>query len=263
MNGPAYTIRGLHFSHGQPLFDGLDLTIASKAFTAVVGPNGSGKSTLLDLMTGQRKPQSGSITLFGSSVSAMNPLEMAQRTALMPQFHNVSFPFSVRETVFMGRHPHIPRFMSPDWTDQALTDEAMQTMDVAQLAQRRITDLSGGERQRTMLARALAQDTPVLLLDEPTANQDIRHALRTLQALRTLVRREDKTVVAVLHDLNHAAAFADNIVFLHNGCVHSSGPLAQTLTTQAVREVFGVDCRVYRDEFSGSLAVSFKQKATS
>ncbi len=258
----AYTIRDLYFGHGQPLFAGLNLDIPQGLLTAIVGPNGSGKSTLLNIMTGQLKPQSGTVHLFGESTTGMSPRKMARNAALMPQFHEFSFPFTVRETVFMGRHPHIPRFAAPRASDFEQVEQAMAAMNIAQFALRRVTELSGGERQRTMLARTLAQDTPVLLLDEPTANQDISHSMRTLRTMRTLVREKGNTVVSVLHDLNHAAAFADHIVFLRQGSVHAAGPVSETLTTQNVHTVFDVDCQVRRDVFSESLAVFFRPESS-
>lgn len=254
----AYSIQRLTFGYDTPLFCNLDLEIPQARLTAIVGPNGSGKSTLLDLMTGQQKPWSGCITLFNNDVAKTSPQQLAKIVALTVQSSENAFPFSVYETVLMGRHPHIARLASPDSDDAAIVHKALKATDLTHLAQRRITELSGGERQRTMLARTLAQETEVILLDEPTASQDVRHAMATLQTMKHLVYTQRRTVVAVLHDLNHAAAFADHIIFLNNGRVHAAGTLQETMTTKNISTVFAVDCHVQADNFSGSLSVSFR-----
>ncbi|MFH1913406.1 MAG: ABC transporter ATP-binding protein [Pseudomonadota bacterium] len=256
----AYTIRDLRFDHGEtPVLRGIDLDFEPGRFHAVVGPNGSGKTTLLDLMAGLARPSSGSVLVNGEPAHTMRPAAMARLTALVPQRFDGDFPFTVRETVLMGRHPHIPRFSRPAAADLAAVDAAMAVMDVARLASRTLAELSGGERQRTVLARALAQTTPGLLLDEPTSSMDIRHTLATMAELGRLARDEGRSVVAVLHDLNLAATCCDRIVMLKGGTVHTQGDPATALTPETIRAVFGVRATVGHTAF-GPMTIAYDPK---
>ncbi len=255
----AYTLRNIHFGYnGKTVITGLDLNITEGKLTAIVGPNGSGKSTLLDLMAGYREPQSGSVELLGRNIRNYGQLELSRTTAMAPQEFGFKFPFTVCEAVLMGRHPHVPRFSAPSKQDRAHADAALKIMDLTPLASRSVAALSGGERQRTVIARTLAQQTPVILLDEPTSSMDIRHALVALREFRRLAVEKKHTVVAVLHDLNLAASFADEIVLLRNGDVHATGAVKETLTPDNVRAVFGVHCNVRWDDFANHLSVSYR-----
>lgn len=257
----AYTLFEVSFGYtALPVLSRLDLSIASGKLTAVVGPNGSGKSTLLDLLAGYRSPQTGRIRFGDRRISDYPQMELARLIAVAPQEFGFKFPFTLREAVLMGRHPHVPRFSTPSAQDQDVVDMALQAMDLNALAHRPVSELSGGERQRTVMARTLAQQAPVLLLDEPTSSMDIRHALTLLQELKRLAGQEERTVIAVLHDLNLAASFADEIVLLKDGVVHAQGPVADSLTPENVRSVFGVGCAVRWDTFAGSLSVSYRME---
>lgn len=256
MNNITYTLAGIEFSYGDtPVITGVDLDFKPGQLHAIVGPNGSGKSTLLDLMSGHLKPSAGSININGTPLTSFTPEKLAQTTALVPQEFDFNFPFTVQEAVLMGRHPHIPRFSRPSDTDLKLVERAMTTMDTANLAERILADLSGGEKQRTIFARALAQDTSILLLDEPTSSMDIRHALAAMSELKRLAHEHGCTVVTVLHDLNLAAAFCDRIVMLKAGQVHAQGNAADTLTVDTIADVFGVTAEVI--ESSNGLTISY------
>jgi len=241
MENVIYQIKGVHFSYGKtPTLHDLDLTFESGKLHAIVGPNGSGKSTLLDLMSGHLTPDSGSIEINNLPICDHTPSELALLVALVPQEFDFNFPFSSRETVFMGRHPHIPRFSRPSSKDISLVDMALEKTDTAHLANRILADLSGGEKQRILFARALAQDTQALLLDEPTSSMDIRHTLIAMTELKRLAKEENRTIVTVLHDLNLAAKFCDRIIMLNKGRVHAQGNAANTLTTANLCDVFKV-----------------------
>jgi iron complex transport system ATP-binding protein len=260
MPEPLYRIEDLRFAYGPVrAVDGLTLELAPGRFYGIVGPNGCGKTTLLDLMIGARSPQAGRVLLEGRDLAAHSRLELARRVALVPQEFAVNFPFSVAETVLMGRHPHIPRFAAPAAADLAAVERAMALMEVDALAGKRLGELSGGERQRVALARALAQDAPTLLLDEPTSHLDVNHALAVLATAERLVRAEGRTVVAVMHDLNLAAAFCDEVIFLRSGRLHGQGPVATALTPRSLAEVFGVTARVAWDDFAGARVVVFQK----
>jgi iron complex transport system ATP-binding protein len=260
----TYTTRDLGFAYGHaPVLTGLDLRFEPGLFHAVIGPNGSGKSTLLDLLAGHRRPGTGEVLINGSPVGSIAPSALARLTALVPQEMDFNFPFTVREAVLMGRHPHIPRFSRPTQADLDTVSAAMHATDVAHLAGRTLAELSGGERQRTVLARALAQATPGLLLDEPTSSMDIRHGLAVMSELRRLARQERRTVIAVLHDLNLAAAYCDRIVILDHGRTHSRGSAHDALTPEAIRDVFGVCANVTRRNETGTMVISYDPKDNS
>jgi iron complex transport system ATP-binding protein len=256
----AYAIRDLRFAHGDtPVLRGIDLDFEPGVFHAVVGPNGSGKTTLLDLMAGLGRPSSGSVLLNGAPVESMRPAAMARLVAQVPQEFASPLPFTVHQTVLMGRHPHIPRFARPTAADLDAVRAAMEVTDTGHLAARTLAELSGGERQRAVVARALAQTTPGLLLDEPTSSMDIRHCLAVMAELGRLARQEGRTVVAVLHDLNLAAACCDRVVMLCHGAVHTQGDPADALTPETIRAVFGVRATVGRSG-SGPLTIAYDPK---
>jgi iron complex transport system ATP-binding protein len=254
-----YEIENLSFGYGEKeLFSGLDLELQAGCFHAVLGPNGSGKSTLMDLLMGNLRPGSGSVRLYGQAVGAMSRGSLARQVALVPPGFAIDFPFSVEEVVLMGRHPHIPRFASPTKNDWQAVETALARMDLVHLSQQPVTELSSGEKQRVALARALAQDTPVLLLDEPTANLDIRHAIGALRLLREQVR-QGKSVVAVLHDLNLAAGFAGRVVCLKGGRVLAAGPVSEVMNQALLKEAFGVEAKVEFDSYAGARTVVYRQ----
>ena len=160
----------------------------------------------------------------------------------------------------MGRHPYLSRFGAPSGEDLDKVEEVLRLTGLAEMSEKPVTELSGGEKQRVVLARALAQDTPVLILDEPTANLDVQHALEILSLISRRVKGGNRTAVSVMHDLNLTAAFSDRIVFLKNGRVHAAGPGDRVLTADNVREVFGVDAKIAYDDFSGSNTVVFRSR---
>jgi iron complex transport system ATP-binding protein len=207
--------------------------------TALVGPNGSGKTTLLRLLGGLWQPTEGGALLEGHNLRAIRRREIARRVAFTPQDTHLSFAFSVREVVTMGRHPHLGRFERESERDQCAVEEAIKRADVAHLADRLITELSGGERQRVLIARSLATEADTILLDEPTANLDIAHALDVLNLCRKLAD-EGKTIALAIHGLNLAARYATEIVLVHAGRIAAVGAPGEVLSDSKIREVFGV-----------------------
>ncbi|XXJ19111.1 ABC transporter ATP-binding protein [Desulfovibrio caledoniensis] len=249
MDSATFTLQDLGFAYGDaPVLRGLDLGFAPGMVHGIIGPNGSGKSTLLGLLAGLLAPTSGAARLNGEDVSACPPARLAGLCALVSQDQPLRFPFTVAETVLMGRHPHIPRFSRPGPRDIKRVEQALAAMDLTGLRHRAVADLSGGERQRTAVARGLAQDTPALLLDEPTSAMDIRHAMATMEELVRLAEA-GRTVVAVLHDLNLAARYCDNLVMLDKGAVHAYGNVSRTLTPENIHAVFGVRAAVLETEY--------------
>lgn len=213
---------------------------AAGDLTALVGANGSGKTTLLRLCAGLLTPDSGRVLLEGGDLQTMSRRRIARQIAFTPQDTHLDFRFTVRDTVAQGRYPHRGRFELETDADRASVEAAMELADVSHLASRYVTELSGGERQRVLVARSLATESDVILLDEPTANLDIRHALDALALLRRLAAA-GKTIIIALHDLNHAARFATRIALIREGVIVASGAPDVVLDRAAIREVFGVD----------------------
>ena len=239
---------------------GMSLAIPPGRFYGIVGPNGSGKTTLLDILMGIKKPLAGKVRFRGREVSSYSRKDMARRAALVPQEFAIDFPFTVREVVMMGRHPYIHRFGQPSDTDREMVDRALRDIGLESLAEQYVTDLSGGEKQRVVLARALAQDTDVLVLDEPTSNLDINFSLHILGVIKSRVRSGERSALAVMHDLNLAASFCDELVFLKRGRVHAVGPRDEVLTPDNIHQVFDVRADVFFNEFSGRQMVAFRKE---
>ncbi len=224
---------------GRWLVRDVSLDLSPGRVQAVVGPNGAGKSTVLRLLAGLWKPTSGSVEMDGVQLPTMRRRAVARRVAFVPQDTHVGFAFRVREIVAMGRHPHVGRFESPGRHDSAAVDSAMDRADVRHLADRLASQLSGGERQRVLIARCLATEADFLLLDEPTANLDIDHALDTFRLLKALAA-EGKAVAVALHDLNAVVRWADRVTVLNAGRLEASGPVVDVLSDHLLRAVFNV-----------------------
>ena len=204
---------------------------------AIVGPNGAGKSTLCALLAGDLAPMEGEVEVCGRAVRATKPAALARLRSMLSQHTPLRFPFTAREVALMGRHPHIPRWRSPTETDYALAEGAMQSTQVLHLADRLYSTLSGGEQRRVSLARVLAQDTPVVLLDEPTAALDIGHQQLVMSLCRQLAN-DGRAVLAVLHDLNLAGAYADRIMVMSEGEVVAVGRPEEVLCPDLLSAVF-------------------------
>ena len=241
----------LAFSYqpGRPVIDGLNLALETGKFYGFMGPNGCGKTTLIDLLSGHLRPESGRLSFTGRPLSSFSRRELARKLSLVPQFYNISFPYTAREIVMMGRYPHLPRFAAIGKDELELVEETMRATDTLALAERPVTELSGGERQRVVFARALVQQAPVLFLDEATANLDINHTLNLLSLVRRKVNGEGLTVIAVFQDMNLAAACCDRLVLLNRGRVEIAGTVDEVLAPDPLARVFGIEARVYADPF--------------
>jgi len=239
---------------GTRILSDVSATVEDGRLVGVVGPNGAGKSTLLRAMNGVVEPDAGTVLVDGEDVHDLPSKAASRRLATVPQDTHVSFEFTVRQTVEMGRHPHQPRFGRDD--DPEAVDRAMERAEVAAFADRDVTSLSGGETQRVLLARALAQDAPVLLLDEPTASLDVNHQVRTLELVRGLADDDDRAVVAAIHDLDLAARYCDELVLVADGEVVDAGDPRSVLTPEAVRDAFDARVAVGTDPATGEPTVT-------
>jgi iron complex transport system ATP-binding protein len=215
------------------------LPIARGEVVAIVGPNGAGKSTLLRTLAGLLRPSSGSVRLDGVDIATLARREIARRIAVVPQIFDTLFPFTVREVVALGRTARLGMFGAASPVDAAAVERAMADLDLAELGSRRIDRLSGGERQRAVLAMALAQETDVLLLDEPTVHLDPAHQVAMLRLIRELARARGLAVAAVLHDLNLAASMGTRLVMLADGRVVCDAEPETVISADLVRDVFG------------------------
>ena len=252
---PAIRVEAVTFAYGSDaVLRDVSCTIGRGEFVGIIGPNGSGKSTLLKLMSGYLRPARGQVAIDGRPVERLSRAALGPLIGVVPQDTLVALPFTVMEMVLLGRTPHGAGFAFEDEHDLAAARRAMERTDTVALAGRRVTELSGGERQRVILARALAQEPRILLLDEPAAFLDIRHEVEMYDLLRDL-QREGMTVVSVLHDLNIAALYCDRLVLLAGGQVARAGTPAEVVTYQMLTEVYGTEVYVAMNDVTGALNV--------
>ena len=216
----------------------IDARVAASRLTAVMGPNGCGKTTLLRCIGGLMEPTVGSVTLDGQSVRSYSSKALAQKVAFVRQHAQTDFEFSAFETVLMGRNPYQRRLQNESQEDRDIVERCMRQTGTWELRFAKPHQMSGGELQRVMIARALAQETPVLLMDEPVSNLDIAHQIEIMRLLRAAT---DKTVLIVLHDLNLALRFCDEVMLLHDGNLLYHGPITDGLTSERIATVYGVD----------------------
>ena len=252
---PAIRVEAVTFAYGgEAVLRDVSCAIGRGEFVGIIGPNGSGKSTLLKLMSGYLRPARGQVAIDGSPAERLSRAALGRLIGVVPQDTLVALPFTVMEMVLLGRTPHGAGFAFEDEHDLAAARRAMERTDTVALAGRRVTELSGGERQRVILARALAQEPRILLLDEPAAFLDIRHEVEMYDLLRDL-QREGMTVVSVLHDLNIAALYCDRLVLLAGGQVARAGTPAEVVTYQMLTEVYGTEVYVAMNDVTGALNV--------
>ena len=244
---PTLEARGLVVAYdGKVVVDGVDLALPEGSFTVILGPNASGKSTVLRALARVLKPESGDVLFDGRALSEYGSKELARRLGLLPQDAIAPEGMRVADLVSRGRYPHHSALQRWTSADDAATREALAATNTTDLAERYVDQLSGGQRQRVWVALLLAQQTPVMLLDEPTTFLDIAHQYELLDLLRAL-NQQGKTVIAVLHDLNQAARYADNLVLMKEGRVVASGNPSELITAERVGEVFGIDAIVTPD----------------
>ncbi len=236
---------------GKAILEGLNLAIPSGRITAIVGANACGKSTFLRTLSRLLTPTKGHVLLDGTSIHRMPARQLARTLGLLPQAPIAPEGITVADLVSRGRHPHKSLFSRWTRTDDEAVDGALAATKTFELAERPVDELSGGQRQRVWIAMALAQETDILLLDEPTTFLDIHHQIEVLDLLTDLNRARGTTVVMVLHDLNLAARYADDLVAMAGGTIHAFGAPEVVLTDQMVREVFGLESRIIEDPVSG------------
>ena len=236
-------VSDLAFGYGaQRIFSGISLELPKGQMVCIAGPNGTGKTTLVKCIAGIFRPQTGCVTIDGVDTRQIERKRLAGLLGYVPQNVSSRFPATVFEMVLAGRRPHMG--WRPSKKDLEITAAKIQQLQLEHLAMRDMTSLSGGQAQKVMLARALAQETPYLLLDEPTSNLDVRHQLDILETISQLVRNKGLGVLVIIHDLNLAARYCDSIVMLHQGGVFCAGKPETVITAQTMADVYGVEAEV-------------------
>ncbi len=237
-------VRGVHFRHQKNEIDilkGVDFRVRAGGMTTILGPNGSGKTTLFRCITGLWKLHRGEIVFGHKDITRISYAERAKIFAVVPQEHEPPFPYSVIDVVLMGRVSHVGLFASPTPNDYEIAEKAIQTVGISHLSNKAYTKISGGERQLVLIARALSQEAPILLLDEPTSHLDFRNQVVVLKKVREITKERGLTVLMTLHDPNLAMLFSDKIVVLNGGSVICTGSPDEVITEDTMKKVYGID----------------------
>ena len=245
---PEISIDDLEFSYSKDalILHDITLDISNPQLISIIGPNGVGKSTLIHCINRILSPSKGTVMVDGMSVSEYNIKDLAKKIGYVPYTSTDTFPMSVVDTILMGRNPH--RRWNSLKEDLRVAEEAMEMMDISHLAMRPFNELSAGQHQRVMLARGLAQEPEILLLDEPTANLDIRHQMDVIRLLKRLSVERGLVVVMISHDLNIASKYSDNVIMMSKGSIYAVGRPQDVITPENIKEVYDVDCEVIVSE---------------
>ena len=243
----------------------ISLSLIKGEFVTILGRNGSGKSTLIKALQGLLRHMSGDVMIGGQKLSSLKPRQVAQRVSYVPQMSDLSFEFSVEEIIAMGRYVHQRKMegMSPE--DTKIIQEIMELTETSQLSTKKMAHLSGGEKQRVFIARALAQDAPLLFLDEPSSHLDINYQVEIYTILQRLQKEKNKTILAAEHNINLVIPYSQRIIFLKEGRIHAQGPPDELITKTNIRKVFQADVDIRENLSSGLPEISLisSQKSAS
>ena len=235
-------VNGVECRYGSvKILSNINIDVKPGCFIGILGPNGSGKTTLLRSISRVLKPHGGSILIDKKDIYTLKPKQVAQKMAVVPQYNDVGFNFSAMDVVLMGRNPHLGDFQMERQKDVEIARNAMELTNTWTLADRPINELSGGEAQRVIIARALAQEPKILLLDEPMSHLDIINQIELMDLVKTLCTKNNLAVLAVIHDLNMASRYCDEILLLKAGTIFALGPVEEIMTSENILNVFGVD----------------------
>ena len=250
----AFEIDDLTFKYDESIIlDRVAFSVNNSSFITIIGPNGSGKSTLLKLMATNLTPDSGELRLWNKPVSNYSTKELARNMAVVPQESHIQYDFTVYDIVLMGRYPHIKRFDKENEKDFEIVKRAMLRTNTWHLKDRSINEISGGERQRVIISKALAQETKVILLDEPTSSLDIHHQLEILDLLKELNEETGVTIIIVLHDINLAARYSKEVILLHLGKLLTIGSTEEVLTVENLQRAYDIEMIIERSSYTGCL----------
>jgi iron complex transport system ATP-binding protein len=235
-----------------PIVRGLNLQFPAGQISVLVGPNGCGKSTILKGLARILKPRHGSVILDGQAIHTLPTRQIARQMGILPQNPAAPEGLTVKDLVAQGRYPHQSWWQQWSLLDEQMTYQALTLTHLLDLAERPVDQLSGGQRQRAWIAMSLAQDTPILLLDEPTTFLDLAHQMEVLELLWELNQQQQRTIIMVLHDLNQACRFAHHLVAIREGQVIAAGQPQEVIRAEVVEQVFGLECRIITDPVSGT-----------
>jgi len=256
--GSAISLQQLSFAYrSQPVLRDVSLEIPRQSLLALIGPNGSGKTTLLRLMSKVLQPQQGTICLNSRPLASFSARDLARQLAVISSEQYFEFPFPVADVVAMGRFPHLNRLERMSERDWEIVDEAMEKTAVLHLRHRSISQLSSGEKQRVLIARAMAQQPSILMLDEPNAHLDINHQIAIFSLLQRVNRQHQMTVIVVLHDLSAAAAYCESMVLLHRGQIVRIGKPEEVITAELIQQTYGADVAVFPSPVNGCPQIAF------
>ncbi|MBU3130241.1 heme ABC transporter ATP-binding protein [Clostridium tagluense] len=240
-------INNVCFSFEKEVLKNININIERGKFYTILGPNGSGKTTLLRILSKSLPMEKGEIYIDEVDLTQIKPKVLAKEMAVVPQSTEIEFDFSVQDIVLMGRTPHISRFCSESEKDINIAMNAMKITNTWELRNKSINALSGGEKQRVVVARAIAQETGIILLDEPISHLDIHHQIEIMNQLKELNQNKNITIIAVLHDLNLAAAYCDHMILMHNCGVYKDGIPEEVLTEDIIKKVYGLDVYITKN----------------
>ena len=250
----AIEVKKLQFGYRENLvIKDISFNIKSGSFLSLIGPNGSGKSTLLKTLNYIFKPNKGQVLLYGKDISSYKKREIAKKIALVPQYTNIEYEFTVEDIVMMGRHPYKNRFENEDEHDFKIVNESLELTNTFNLKDRLINQISGGERQRVFIAKALAQKSSIILLDEPTSNLDINHQMDILNLLKKLNHENGLTVVLVIHDINLACRYSDEIILLDDGKVSGSGRPEEVVNVENMEHVYDMKVAIEKNKYTDTI----------
>jgi len=243
------------YYEARKVLDEISFEAGEGEFIGLIGPNGSGKTTLLKIIDGILRPKVGSVYLDCKRISELDPKELARELAMVPQTADLNFDLKVFDVVMMGRYPYLGRLSLEREVDEEKVRFWMRLTNTLHLAERSIKEVSGGERQRVLIARALAQEPRVLLLDEPTSNLDVCYQIEIMNLLKELVEKLGLTIICTIHDLNLAARYSDKIILINGGRIMGIGRPIEVLTKENLRDVFKIEAKIEFDQDSKSLTI--------
>ena len=239
-------LNNIEFAYNStPVLENISMELDRSEVLGIVGPNGTGKSTLIKCIDRILKPKHGTILLDEQDINKMNRMEIAKKMGYVPQSTTRVFPASVIDTVLMGRRPHLGWKSSEEDMDKVL--EILELLGIVEFAMRDFNEISGGQQQKVLIARALAQEADILLLDEPTSNLDIRHQLEVMEIMTDVVKKNGISAIMAIHDLNLASRYTDRILMMNGGRIFAAGDPESVLTVENIRQVYGVDVLVKSD----------------
>lgn len=255
-------IQNLKWKFGDRLIlKDINLTIKKGYFYSIIGPNGSGKTTLLRNIAKSLEPKPKTVFVDNVDITRLSRRDMAKRLSVVPQNTNIEFEFTVMDIVLMGRSPYIGRFLAEGRKDLEIAERAMKSTNTWHLKDKPITQISGGERQRVIVARALAQDTDIMLLDEPVSQLDIHHQIELMETIQGLIKDRKITVISVMHDLNLAAQYSDYIILMNEGKVVCQGMPGDVITEENIRRVYKLDSYIMDNPVTGKPFIMHVKKS--